>query len=517
MKFSDKKFYVTTPIYYASDKPHIGHASTTIAADALARYYALVLGKEKVFFLTGTDEHGNKVANYAAKDNKNPKQYVDEVALIYQDLWKSLGIDYTHFIRTTDAEHEEAVKFFLNVLKDAKTSLGNVAVYEGEYEGLYCVGCESFKRDSELVDGLCPDHKIKPEILVEKNLFFRLSDYKDALKKLIENNDLRVEPESRKNEVLSFLDQGLEDIAISRPNVAWGIPVPFLPEQTVYVWVDALVNYISAVGYGSEDNAMMAQWWPADLHLIGKDILKFHAIIWPALLIAAGLPTPKRIFAHGHFTVDGQKMSKTIGNVINPQEIIKEYGVDPLRYFMLAEIPFGEDGDFSLKRFSERYNSDLVNGLGNLVSRTLTMAEKKHGSAVPAHSGKDFDKSIKLNEDTWLKYRQLMEELKFHKALENIWNWIRCCDEYIDREKPWDGSKPDVIYDLLESIRHIAWMVRPFMPEASDKIFRQLFTDENERKEELKKTFQDSAKWGGLKAGTKIKREGIMFPRIADK
>lgn len=512
---TNQKFYITTPIYYVNDKPHIGHTYTTIAADVLARYYRLRLQEKNVFFLTGTDEHGSKIANAAAKNNKEPKQFVDEVSNMYKELWQSLDIKYDYFIRTTDKDHESAVKHFLEILQHAKTTLGNDALYEGVYEGLYCAGCEGFKKKSDLVDGLCPDHKVKPESLKEKNWFFRLSDYAELLQDLIQRDILAISPETRKNEVLGFLDQGLEDIAISRPNVKWGIPVPFDSEQTVYVWIDALVNYLTAIGYNSDENNFQ-KWWPADLHLIGKDILKFHAIIWPALLLAAGIAIPKKIFAHGYFTVDGQKMSKTIGNVVNPREVAETYSVDALRYFLLAEIPFGEDGDFSYTRFDERYHSDLVNGLGNLVSRVLTLAGKKYNNRVPTHSGNNFDKSIQLNKETWEKYHTMMEELRFHKVLENIWNWIRCCDEYIDKEKPWEHDKPDALYDLLESIRHIAWMLQPFIPETSKKILEQLFTDENQRRQEFNKSFEQITVWGGLTPETLFEKKGILFPRISN-
>lgn len=512
---TNQKFYVSTPIYYVNDQPHIGHAYTTIAADILARYYKLTLGENNVFFLTGTDEHGSKIANAAAKNNKELQQFVDEVSNVYKELWQSLNIKYNYFIRTTDKNHISAVKKFLEVLKQAKTAKGNGAIYEGIYQGLYCASCETFKKESDLINGLCPDHKVKPESLKEKNWFFKLSDYTELLKDLIENNTLSIVPETKKNEMLGFLNQGLEDIAISRPNVKWGIPVPFDQEQTVYVWVDALINYLTATGYNSEKNNFQ-KWWPADLHLMGKDILKFHSIIWPALLLAAGIPIPKKIFAHGYFTVDGQKMSKTIGNVINPREAAQKYGVDPLRYFLFAEIPFGEDGDFSYKRLDERYNSDLVNGLGNLVSRILTLAGKKYNNKVPTHSKNNFDKSIQLNKQTWENYHRLIQELKFHKVLENIWSWIKCCDEYIDKEKPWEHSKPDVMYDLLESIRHIAWMLLPFIPETSKKILEQLFTDENQRKQEYDKSFKQIAIWGGLAPGTLFEKKGILFPRISD-
>lgn len=505
----NNKFYITSPIYYASDKPHIGHTYTTVAADVLARYYRLTLGENNVFFLTGTDEHGNKVAGYALKNSKEPQDYVDEVSENYKLLWKSLGINYNRFIRTTDKIHVKAVEEFLKVLKQAETPKGNKAVYEGEYSGLYCSGCEGFKKDSDLENDLCPDHKTKPEFLKEKNWFFKLSDYVDIIKDLIENDKLIISPEARKNEVLGIFNQGLEDIAISRPNIKWGIPLPFDEKQTTYVWVDALINYISAVGYPDK-----LKWWPADLHLVGKDILKFHAVIWPALLLAAGLEIPKKIFAHGYFTVDGQKMSKTIGNVVNPVEVSEKYGVDALRHFILAEIPFGDDGDFGFKRLNERYTADLVNGLGNLLSRTLTLAEKKHNNKVPDFSKEGLDKSIQLNKETWEKHHQLVKELKFHKVLENIWAWLKCCDEYIDREKPWEDKKPNVIYNLLESLRHIAWMIRPFMPETSDKIFEQLLADEKDREEELKTSPDEIIGWGGLKPGTRVEKKGILFPRI---
>ncbi|HYC79993.1 MAG TPA: methionine--tRNA ligase, partial [Candidatus Binatia bacterium] len=359
-----RKFYITTPIYYVNAKPHIGSAYTTIAADVLARLHRL-LGHETLF-LTGTDEHGAKIAEAAQAAGKKPQEFVDEVSAQFSLAWDILSIAPDDFIRTTEPRHKAAVKIFLEKLKESGK------LYEGEYEGLYCVGHEAFIKESDLVDGVCPDHKTKPELLKEKNWFFKLSDYQDILKKRIESDEIQIWPQARKNEVLSFISQGLEDTAISRPNVKWGIPLPWDENQTAYVWVEALFNYCSAIGYGADDERYK-KFWPADIHLMGKDIIKFHCVIWPALLLAIKEPTPKAIYANGFFTSGGQKMSKSLGNVIDPVEWAQKYGPDAVRYFVLREVPFGQDGDVSEEKFLARYNGDLANGLGNLFSRLTNM------------------------------------------------------------------------------------------------------------------------------------------------
>ena len=470
-----KKFYITTPIYYTNDPPHVGSAYTTIAADVLARYYRLK-GKE-VFFLTGTDEHGEKIAQTAEKAGKSPQEFVDEIVKSFKKVWRALNISCDDFIRTSEERHEKGVnKFLLELKKSGK-------IYQGKYEGLYCVGCEKFIKKKELVDGKCPDHQKEPEKISETNYFFKLSDFLDEIKKLINRDKIKIEPQERKNEVLSLLEQELEDFSISRQKAKWGIPLPFDKSQISYVWVEALLNYITAVGY--ENNPKnFKKFWPVDLHLIGKDILKFHAIYWPALLLAVGLKPPQKIFAHGFYTVNGQKMSKSLGNIIDPVYLANKYGVDALRYFLLREIPFGQDGDFSEKRLKERYNADLANGLGNLVSRVLALAEKTEASVASNQSEKreEFRKNELAGtiKSTQEKYEKAIEEIKFNEAIEAIWQLISACDEFIEKNKPWALIETDqdkfkqVLSELLIILKEIAVLLQPFLPASSEKILEQI-------------------------------------------
>ncbi len=468
-----KKFYITTPIYYVNDKPHIGHAYTTIAADVVARLHRL-LG-EDVFFLTGTDEHGAKIAQAAEKSGKSPKEFVDEISAKFSFAWDSLGIAPHKFIRTTDKEHIVAVGKFLNKLKDSGK------LYEGEYEGLYCVGHEAFIKESELVNGLCPEHKTKPLHLKEKNWFFKLSEYQKILEEKISDNDFVIRPEARRNEVLSFVRQGLEDIAISRPNVKWGIPLPWDENQTVYVWVEALFNYCSAIGYG-EDEENFRKFWPADAHLMAKDIIKFHCVIWPALLLAIGEEIPKKVFAHGFFTVDGQKMSKTVGNVIDPNDWVAKYGPDAVRYFLLREVPFGQDGDVSEEKLKARFNGDLANGLGNLFSRVTDMIEKYLDGQI-----EDFADSPKDLSGAWESFYNF----DFSEGLVLIWKEIAWANQLIDKSKPWELVKtdPDKVKTLLLSLAalllEIAAKLSPIMPETAQKIKSVLESGEIKKPEPL--------------------------------
>ena len=461
-----KKYYITTPIYYTNQAPHIGTAYTTVAADVLARYYRK-LG-EDVLFLTGTDEHGEKIAQAAKKANKSPQEFVDEIAELFKKAWEKLNISYDDFIRTTDEKHKKGVEKFLLKLKDSGK------IYQDEYRGLYCTGCEKFITKKELVDNKCPDHQKEPELISETNYFFKLNDFLPKVKKLIESNKLIIEPKERKKEVLSLLKQDLGNFSISRQNVKWGIDLPFDKGQKTYVWVEALQNYITAIGYG-DDSEKFNKYWPADLHLIAKDIVKFHAIFWPALLLATGLELPKKIFVHGFFTVEGQKMSKSLGNVIDPVYLADRYSADAVRYFLLREISFGQDGDFSIKRLEERYNSDLANGLGNLVSRVLTLSEKIGAKAEKAD--KEFSSEIKSVQE---KCKKTIEEIKFNETLESIWQLISFCDEYVEKNKPWELIKNDqekskeVLGQLLTTTKEIANLLEPFMPETSEKILNQI-------------------------------------------
>ena len=446
-------FFVTTAIDYVTGLPHIGHAQEKLSADILGRYWRR-RGRD-VFFLAGTDEHGLKVSRAAEKAGLEPKQFVDEMALKYQATWSAIEIKYDNFIRTTDPEHEKYVQDFLNKL------YGFGEIYKDRYQGLYCVGCEEYKVQKELLPGnLCPIHKTKCQGVYEDVYFFKLSKYQGDLLDIIEKEKIIIEPKERKNEILSFLKkEPLQDLAISRSNVSWGIPVPWDKTQTIYVWVDALLNYIT----GSRGH------WPPSLQIIGKDISRFHCIIWPALLLAAGLELPRKIFIHGHMTIGKQKISKSTGNVIDPLQIVKMYGVAPLRYFLFREAPFGRDGDFSLDRFENRYRHDLANDLGNLVQRTITMANRYQ---------------VKWQYQTVVKplrlIDQALEDLKFDRALDLIWKIISEANQKIDSEKPWVLAKEnqtrlnDVICQLLNNLSQIAYQLDPFMPETSWSMIEQL-------------------------------------------
>jgi methionyl-tRNA synthetase len=494
------KFYITTPIYYVNDKPHIGHSYTTIVADVLARYNRM-LGRD-VFFLTGTDEHGAKVAQAAEKVVKEPKEFCDEMAAKFQMTWDSLDISYNKFIRTTDKEHERAVEKFFLVLKEKG------AIYEGKYEGLYCTGCEKFITEKELVDGKCPDHKKEPEKILEKNYFFKLKDYLEKVKDLIKPDKIKVEPEQIKKEVLGLFKQNLEDFSVSRESVKWGIKLPFDETQVSYVWVEALQNYISAIGY-ENDQDKFNKFWPADLHLMAKDIIKFHAIYWPAMLLAADLPLPKVIFAHGFFTINGQKMSKTIGNVIDPNDLVKKYGADATRYLILSQFPFGQDGDIKADKFDEQYNADLANNLGNLFSRVFKLAQSIENSNTK------IDEKIKERTlNVWQEYEEAMNDFRIDKSLEGVRSLIDFSNKYIDEKKPWKLKKTDqdefssLMISFLEMIRHVAFMIQPFMPNVSDKIVEQIGCSDD------KKLSIDKIKEWRKFDIEKIKEGIILFPRI---
>ena len=475
MKENKKKFYITTPIYYANDKPHIGSAYTTIAADVIARYHRIVAGDD-VLFLTGTAEHGTKITRSAESAGKSPQEFVDDVSAQFKTAWEKLHILPDDFIRTTEERHTKSVEIFFEKLK------ASGKIYEGDYKGLYCVGHEAFIKESELNEqGLCPDHKTKPEQVSERNWFFKLSEYQDILKKKIESGEFLIEPDFRRNEVLAFIDRGLEDIAISRQNVPFAILLPWDKDQTIYVWLDELFNYCSAIGYGS-DEEKFKKYWPADVHLVGKDIIKFHCVIWPALLLAIKEELPKKVFAHGFFTIDGQKISKTIGNVIDPVELAEKYGGDAVRYFVLREIPFGYDGDFSLTKFTERYDADLANALGNLISRVTNLIEKNCEGQVPKQV-----ESPKRAENL----QKFIEEFRLHDALENIWENVRWANQFIDQAKLWELPKKnpalfeDVISSLVALLKQVSLELAPFLPETATKIDKILNTDSIKKAEVL--------------------------------
>jgi len=498
-----QKFYVTTPIYYVNDKPHIGHAYTSIAADILARYHRM-RGKD-VLFLTGTDENAQKNAEAAEKNGMgdNVQGYVDKMSAVWQETFDELGLTHNRFIRTTEEDHKQVVKKFWEIVK------ANGDIYEGEYEGLYCLGCEAFKVESDLVDGLCPDHKKVPEQIKEKNYFFRLTKYRDALLDHIEQHPEFIQPKKRRNEVISYITNFMEDVSISRTTMKWGIPVPDDDGQRIYVWFDALLNYLTGAGYGKDDE-FFKRMWPADVHLVGKDIIKFHCAIWPAMLMSAGLALPKKVFAHGFFTVNGEKMSKSLGNVVDPVGISKEKGIDVLRFYLMREIRFGEDGDFSHNRLQERYDSELANELGNLVSRVLAMTEKYLDGIVP-------EPADGFLAGAWQAYDQAMDDIDLHSALEIAMKLVREANQFIEQKRPWELAKmgedkilQDTLYILLETIRHIAWLIYPFMPETAPKIFTKLGQT---FPKEFSQSTEEAWKWGGLKSGTKVKKGESLFPK----
>ncbi|MBU0531023.1 methionine--tRNA ligase [Patescibacteria group bacterium] len=496
------KFYVTTPIYYVNDKPHVGHIYSTVAADILARYHRM-LG-EDVKFLTGTDENSQKGVEAAEKAGQEVQTYIDGMAATWQETFDSLGFTNDDFIRTTEDRHLKAVEKFWKAVEKKGD------IYEGEYEGFYCTGCEAFVAESDLVDGKCAVHKKAPEKIKEKNYFFKLTKYRDDLLKYIDDNPEFIQPESRRNETLSYIRDFMEDISISRSSMKWGIPVPGDPDQRIYVWFDALINYLSGLGYGTNAKDFKT-YWPADVHIVGKDIIKFHCALWPAMLMSAGLPLPKQVFAHGFFTINGDKISKSLGNAIDPHEIVKKYDIDTLRFFLMREIHFGEDGDFSMQRLEERYNTDLANDLGNLVNRVLAMTEKYFDGKVP-------EKADGFLAGAWPSYHEAMRTLRFHDAIEITWSIVRQANQFVEQQQPWQLAKlkedkmlADTIYILLETLRHLAWMIYPFMPLTAEKIFTQLGLDPPQ---EFKESFEYAWVWGELTPGGTIVKGDPLFPRI---
>ena len=511
---SEKKtYYITTPIYYPSDKLHIGHSYTTVAADAAARFKRM-LGYD-VMFLTGTDEHGQKIQRKAEEKGITPQKYVDEIVAGIKDLWKLLQISNDRFIRTTDDLHVKAVQKIFKKLYDQGD------IYKSEYEGWYCTPCESFWTERQLVDGKCPDCGREVELTKEESYFFRLSKYQDRLIKHIEENPDFIQPQSRQNEMLNnFLRPGLDDLAVSRTSFKWGIPVSFDEKHVVYVWIDALSNYATAMGYLSEDDSDYRRYWPADVHLVGKEIVRFHTIIWPAMLMALGEPLPKQVFGHGWLVLEGGKMSKSKGNVVDPVILVDKYGVDSIRYFLLREVPFGSDGVYSEDALVARLNSDLANDLGNLLSRTVTMIDKYFGGVLPApkYTEDPFDTSlIELAEALPAKVEELMDKLQFSNALTEIWRLVSRTNKYIDETMPWALARDEsnrerlgtVLYNLAESLRYIAVLISPFMPNTPLRIFEQLGIED-----EAAKTWDSIKKFSTLEPGCKVKKGEIVFPRI---
>jgi len=480
------KFYITTPIYYVNDKPHIGHAYTTVLADVLARYHRLM--GEEVFFLVGTDEHGAKIEAAAEQAGKSPREFCDENVEAFREAWKSLDISYSNFIRTTDSSHEKAVSNALEYLykKDF--------IYKGVYKGLYCRGCEQYKTDDDLVDGKCPDHQTEPEVMEEESYFFRLSQFGGELERSISGGKLKIEPAERKNEVLSFIRNGLQDISISRKKIKWGVPLPFDKKFTTYVWVDAFLNYLTGLGWdgkispcpplkkGGERGGL--KFWPPDVQLMSKDILRVHATIWPALLLALKIPLPKKLYIHGFFTINGQKMSKSLGNVIWPKQLTEKFGADGTRYLLMSSLADGHDGDISWEKLTAKYNTDLANELGNLVSRVMNLAK---GFEIAVRDG-----SLKIKSE---KVRKLLDEIKPKEVLDEIWKEVDWANKYVEETRLWELVKTNkkqakrVLEELLAGLINIAENLKPFMPETAERVIKILESGE-------------------------IKKGEILFPRI---
>lgn len=506
-----KTFYITTPIYYPSGNAHIGHGYCTVASDALARYKRMC-GYE-VMFLTGTDEHGQKIELKAKEEGVTPKEYVDKIVAGFKDLWKLLDISNDKFIRTTDDYHEKAVQqIFETLYKKGE-------IYKGKYEGWYCNPCESFFTETQLVDGKCPDCGREVKWTEEEAYFFKLSNYEDRLLQLYDEHPEFIQPESRKNEMKSFIKNGLDDLCVTRTSFSWGIPVTFDKKHVVYVWLDALTNYITAMGYGSDDDTDYQKYWPADVHFIGKEIVRFHAIIWPAILMALDLPLPKQIYGHGWLLFgDGSKMSKSKGNVVDPVVLCNRYGVDAIRYFLLRDIPFGSDGLFTNEALINRINYDLANDLGNLVSRTCAMVQKYFGGVIPENKESEVIDEALINSVTSLrdKYAEFMDHYQFSDAISEIWKLISSCNKYIDETMPWVLGKDDskksrlacVLYNLCEALRIISILLAPFMPETSLKIAEKIGASSEIC------TWDCANKFALLPSDAKIEKGDTLFPRI---
>lgn len=514
-------FYITTPIYYVNSVPHLGTAYTTIAADALARYRRMT--GHDVFFLTGLDEHGQKVAQAAEEHGMTPQAWVDSIAPKFQEAWEMLDITNDDFIRTTQPRHERASQKLMQTLKD------NGHIYQGHYEGWYCVPDETFYTEDQLVEGKCPGCGREVQFIREDNWFFKLSAFQDRLLEHYAANPTFVQPDTRRNEVLSFVEGGLRDLSVSRTTFTWGIPLPFDPDHVMYVWFDALINYMTAVGYGSDDPVEVARFerfWPADVHFVGKDIIRFHCVIWPAMLMAAGLPIPKQVFAHGFLLTKGEKMSKSKGNAITPASLVERFGVDAYRYYFLRDVQFGSDGSISVESMVQRYNGDLANDWGNLCSRLLNMTEKYCEGIVPQRP----DATIATADDAEVRaiaegvpaaYEAAMSRLDYARALESAWSLVKRVNRYIEDSAPWNLAKSDetrprldaVLYNALEAVRIAALFISPVMPNTSADVWDRLGVGTDVREVT---DIAAAASWGALAPGSVVSKGDALFPRIVE-